>query len=242
MTLRKRLVTLHGAIGILAGLFLVIMGLTGSAIVFHQEIDRALNPDLMQVQPQGERVTLESFLTQAQSALPDSRLESVQLPQTPEETYHLSFHSSDEVWRDMAVHPYTGEILGIRRSDRTLIGFLYAIHHDLLIGKIGLYLVGFSGILLMVQASTGLMLWTGWRKLASGVRIRWSAPPRLLSFDLHNVSGFVSNLFLLIIGFTGLVIVIAHIVLEPPATDQLPPPFQPTIAISDLAILENRSL
>jgi uncharacterized iron-regulated membrane protein len=47
MKFRNRLLTFHGLVGILGGLLLVIMGLTGSAIVFHQELDRALNPQLM---------------------------------------------------------------------------------------------------------------------------------------------------------------------------------------------------
>jgi uncharacterized iron-regulated membrane protein len=211
MKRRNRLSKLHGIVGLLGGILLVVMGLTGSAIVFHQEIDRALNPQLMSVEPQGKRVAIESFLEFAQTAIPDARLESIQMPQMPDETYRLTFRSKDEVWQEAFVHPYTGKMLGVRRGDRTLIGFLYAIHHDLFAGDLGLYLVGISGLILMLQAITGIILWTGWRKLVSGVRIRWNAPLRLLSFDLHNVGGFASNVLLLITAFTGVVIVGAHI-------------------------------
>lgn len=235
MKFRNRLSKLHGFVGILGGLLLVVMGLTGSAIVFHQEIDRALNPYLMQVVPQGERVTLDTCLKSAQAAFPEGRLESIQMPQTADQTYGLGFRTGVKTWREMFVHPYTGQVLGIRQKERTLIGFLYALHHDLFAGKIGLYLVGVSGLILMLQSITGLILWTGWRKLASGFRIRWNAPARLFSFDLHNVGGFVFNLFLLITGFTGVVIVGAHILLDPHAAiAELPPPFQPAIAVSKL--------
>lgn len=47
MKLRKLALTLHSYIGVAIGLLLVIIGLTGSSIVFHEEIDRALNPQLM---------------------------------------------------------------------------------------------------------------------------------------------------------------------------------------------------
>ncbi|NJK28684.1 MAG: PepSY domain-containing protein [Acaryochloris sp. SU_5_25] len=234
MKLRNRIIALHGIVGLLGGLLLMIMGLTGSAIVFHQEIDHALNPHLMQVVPQGERVAIESFLETAQRAIPGSRLESIQIPQSSDETYRLDFKSADEIWRQVFVHPYTGEILGNRWGDRTLIGFLYAVHHDLFAGKLGLYLVGISGLVLIVQAITGLVLWTGWRKLATGFRIRWGAPIRLVNFDLHNVGGVIANVFLLITGVTGVVIVAAHILLEPPAMAELPPPFQSEIAPSEL--------
>lgn len=235
MKLRNRISTLHGFIGILGGLLLVIMGLTGSAIVFHQEIDRALNPHLMRVVPQGEPVAIETFLQSAQAAIPNARLESIQLPQTPDATYQLGFQSANEIWHDVFVHPYTGEVLGDRQPDRTLIRILYAIHHDFLAGKLGLYLVGVSGLILILQTITGLLLWTGWRNLSSSFRIRWHAPIQLLSFDLHNVSGIITNLFLLILGFTGVVIVGAHLLVDSPAaTAELPPPFQPTVPLSEL--------
>jgi uncharacterized iron-regulated membrane protein len=233
MQFRNRIIAMHSIVGLLGGLLLLVMGLTGSAIVFHQEIDQALNPYLMQVTPQGERVAIESVLATAQRAIPGSRLESIELPQAPDETYHLGFQSAERIGREAFVHPYTGELLGTRRGDRTLIGFLYAIHHDLLVGYLGLYLVCISGLILVVQAMTGLVLWTGWRKLAAGFRIRWGASAPLLSFDLHNVGGAIANIFLLITGLTGIVIVVAHIALEPPAA-ALPPPFQSTIAPSEL--------
>jgi uncharacterized iron-regulated membrane protein len=234
MKLRNRIIALHGLIGVLGGLLLTIMGLTGSAIVFHQEIDHTLNPQLMAVAPQDQRIELGSVLVAAQGAVPDGRLESIQLPQAPEETYRLEFKSADETVREAFVHPYTGEVLGVRRGDRTLTGFLYAVHHDLLAGHLGLYLVGLSGLILVIQGVTGLLLWTGWRKLAAGFRIRWGAPAPLLSFDLHNVGGAIANLFLLLSGITGIVIVAAHILLEPPAVTELPPPFQSAIAPSEL--------
>lgn len=236
MKFRNRLLALHSLVGILGGLLLVIMGLTGSAIVFHQELDRALNPQLMQVIPQGKPVSIDAILQSAQNHLSkNSRLESIRIPRTPEETYQLGLKAKPDILSEMFIHPYTGEFLGVRHSKKTIISILYAIHHDLFAGTLGLYLVGISGLILIAQSITGLMLWTGWRKLASGVRIRWNAPIRLLSFDLHNVGGFVSNLFLLITGFTGVIIVGAHILLAPPAAEaEVPPPFQSAIAVSEL--------
>jgi uncharacterized iron-regulated membrane protein len=235
MKFRNRLLTLHGFVGILGGILLAIMGLTGSAIVFHQELDHALNPQLMKVIPQGTPVSIDAVLQSVQSHLPkNSRLESIRIPRTPEETYQLGLKAKPDTLSEMFIHPYTGEFLGVRQSKQTIISMLYAIHHDLFAGTLGLYLVGLSGLILIAQAITGLILWTGWRKLASGVRIRWRAPIRLLSFDLHNVGGFVSNLFLLITGFTGVIIVGAHILLAPPAEAEVPPPFQNAIAVSKL--------
>lgn len=235
MKFRNRLLTLHSLVGILGGILLVIMGLTGSAIVFHQELDHALNPQLMQVTPQRASVSIDAVLQSAQSRLPNSRIESIRIPRMPEETYQLGLKATPDTLSEMFIDPYTGKVLGVRQSKQTIISILYAIHHDLFAGTLGLYLVGISGLILIAQAITGLVLWTGWRKLASGVRVRWKAPLRLLSFDLHNVGGFVSNLFLLITGFTGVIIVGAHILLAPPAAEaKVPPSFPSAIAVSQL--------
>lgn len=244
MKIQNLVRSLHGYIGIVAGLLLVVMGLTGGVIVFQQELDRAFNPQLMQVSPQGEMVAVDKFLAAAQSSMPKARLESIVIPQTLDSTYKLSFKTEDEVPFELFVDPYTGKILGSRRSDRTLISMIYAIHHDLSAGKIGLYLVGISGLALILQSLTGILLWTGWRKLSKGFRIRWHSPMPLLNFDLHNVGGAISNIFLLILGFTGFVIVGAHILLEPPHTEAklLPPAFQPLISVSQLMQIADQAM
>ena len=52
---RKALVALHRWLGLTAGAFLLILGLTGCLLVFENEIDAALNPKLFQVTPQNQR-------------------------------------------------------------------------------------------------------------------------------------------------------------------------------------------
>lgn len=62
MKLHKLTLTLHGYVGVAIGLLLVIIGLTGSSIVFYEEFDRALNPQLMQVTPQAKPVSIDAVL------------------------------------------------------------------------------------------------------------------------------------------------------------------------------------
>lgn len=46
LTMRKLLLSLHLYAGLVAGIFLVLLSVTGSFMVFEDEIDRALNPKL----------------------------------------------------------------------------------------------------------------------------------------------------------------------------------------------------
>ena len=73
MKLRQLAFTLHRYIGVMLGLLLVLIGLTGSLLIFGNEIDRFLNPQLLQVPPQGQRVSIESVLKTAQQTYLDQK-------------------------------------------------------------------------------------------------------------------------------------------------------------------------
>ena len=57
--MRRALLTAHQWIGLFAALFLIVIGATGSALVFEVEIDRALNPATSYVTPRGQRMPIE---------------------------------------------------------------------------------------------------------------------------------------------------------------------------------------
>lgn len=235
MKLRKLALIWHRYLGLTFGILLVILGLTGSALVFHREIDHALNPSLMHVTPQTEHQSIDTILASARQAYPNLQLQSITFPEPPGRTTdlislkprrQLEAEQSTEVF----VNPYTAEVLGSRQSDRHLTAFLYKLHLSLFAGEVGEAVVGVCGLLLIVLGFTGLILWPGWNNLAHGFRIRWNASIQRVNYDIHNVWGFWSNIFLVIIGFTGAVIVLAH---HSPAFAALffspPPKVEPTV-------------
>jgi uncharacterized iron-regulated membrane protein len=139
------------------------------------------------------------------------------------------------------VDPHTATVLGERIWERSIVGLMHAIHHDLLLGNVGLYAVGAIGIGFMLVSCTGILLWSGWRRLKAGVTVRWHVP-RLLNFDLHNVSGFVSGVLLLISAVTGVAIVALHIILAPPS-DAAPQPYsQPLPNLQSLVVTADRAM
>lgn len=189
MKLRKLVLTLHGYVGVTIGLLLVIIGLTGSSIVFHEEIDRAINPQLMQVVPQNESVSIDAVLASVLKANPSSTPQFIQLPQQLDATYKVTLKSSGDRSIEFYANPYTGAILGSRQWEHSLMGFLYTLHFKLLAGDIGSIIVGICGVFLILLGITGLILWTGWRRLIAGFKIRLSSPRPLVNYDLHKVAG-----------------------------------------------------
>ena len=206
---RNLFLKIHRTLGIFIGILLIIIGTTGSLLVFHDELEAAIDPQLVKVIPEGERISVDAIANSIQQADPDSEIEFMLLPQKPEESLKVKVKSSD---REIAVfvNPYTGAILGWWGFDNIVTHFLLKIHMTLLAGKVGEIVVGICGLFLSILCITGLTLWSGWKRLIPAFKIRWQASPRLLAFDLHQISGIVAVVFLIFISITGIFFVLAH--------------------------------
>jgi uncharacterized iron-regulated membrane protein len=200
MKLRQLAFTLHRYVGVTVGLLLVLIGLTGSLLVFDNETESFLNPELLRVTPQGERLSIESILSTARKTYPELKLEHISVPQEPNEVYTITT-SHDYI--SIYVNPYTGSVLGSRLWRQSYKGFLYDLHVSLFACETGVIVVAMGGLLLVLLSATGVILWPGWRRLVSGLKIRWRSPWRLVNYDLHKVAGILSVVFLVLIASTG---------------------------------------
>ena len=199
----------HRFIGIVVGILLIIIGTTGSLLVFHDEIEAAIHPQLVQVVPEGERLSVDAIAASVQQADPNAQLEFILLPQQPEESVKVKVKSGS---RELAVfvNPYNGAILGLWGFESILTHFLLKIHMTLLAGKVGEIIVGACGLFLLILCLTGLTLLFGKRQIIRVFKIRWKAPLRLLAYDLHQISGIFAILFLIFVSTTGILFVLAH--------------------------------
>ncbi|MEH1943698.1 MAG: PepSY-associated TM helix domain-containing protein [Nostoc sp.] len=198
---------LHQYIGFIVGLVLVIVGLTGSLLVFEQDFDRfMITQQYGQITPQQVQLSPESVLNTIEAkyaARSDLHLFRIYLPDTSSSPYVGQLSSTDEQRIEVFVNPYTGKIIGERASDNTLIGILLKLHYSLMAGETGTMFVGIAAFLMCILTITGLVLWPGWRKLITGFKIKFDAHPKRVNFDIHKVAGIVSVVFLFFTGFTG---------------------------------------
>ncbi len=201
LNLRKSSLVLHRYIGILAGLMVCIVGITGSLLVFEAEIDRAFQP--YQIVPQSERLPHERLITAAQQVHPALKPHRITVPDSIDRPYTVMMADADDNYTDAILDPYTGKVLDSKPWKQTLGGWLIDLHVHLFTGDLGGHIVGISGIALLLLGITGLFLWTGWRKLKLGFKIRWQARWQILNYDLHNVGGIISVLLLSLVAFTG---------------------------------------
>lgn len=203
MKFRQVVFTLHRYVGLMVGLLLLVIGLTGSSLVFWHEIDRSLNSHLYHVVPQRQQIPVQSVLNKVRSAYPDFKLNYIKLPQKLDGSYQVAMESKSGSSIYLYLNPYTGAILGSQQWGRTLMTFIYDIHITLLAGEVGGVVVGICGILLVILSITGLILWPGWKKLGTAFKFRWHSTAKIVSYDIHKFSGILAATYLILIAFTG---------------------------------------
>src|SRR4028118_1418921 len=96
MNFRKLAFKLHLYLGLVVGIFLAAIALTGSLLVFSPEIERLFNPQLLQVIPQPERIPLENILQIVEKAYPQNQAISVLLPREAKEVCQVPMLSKSE--------------------------------------------------------------------------------------------------------------------------------------------------
>jgi len=190
---RSVLFNLHLTGGLIAGLFLLIVGVSGTVLAFSDEIDAFLHPSIFKVALRGQPLPLTQLAANTTATLSPGDVIAVYVPSVrPDRSYWFTvFPKQGRLPRQVFVNQYTGEVLGNLGVVRfTLI--MKGLHTIPIV-------MGCSSIVLMFLAPSGLYLW--WRLKRIGINA--SSGFRRVSFDLHNSLGFFSSLFLFVFAATG---------------------------------------
>jgi uncharacterized iron-regulated membrane protein len=201
VTARRAFLLAHQWVGLAAAGFLVVIAVSGSALVFENEIDRALNPALSYVpNPDGSLRPrpLEELVARVNAERPYDPVGGVRIAERPDQAYEFS----SRVRRSTFVDPYDGRVLGSRNRETSLARRLHLLHTRLVAGDIGEQMVGWFSVAMLGLATSGLVLW--WpRKIAA---LHSSPSWKRINFDLHNVLGFYSWLVIVAITLSGVLI------------------------------------
>jgi uncharacterized iron-regulated membrane protein len=209
--IRNWIFILHRYLGLAIGLITIIIGLTGSLLVFHSEISEfQQHLQIGTISVQGEPLPVESILNAVKSGYanqPEAILQMIDAPRKPSRPFSVAYSTPKNDWIETYVHPYTGAILGTSLQSNWVersFDMIYELHYALLAGDVGLKLVGIVGLFMCILTVTGVLLWPGWRKLITGFKVKWNAHPKRVNFDVHKLVGIVTGIFLFLTFFTGL--------------------------------------
>jgi len=203
---RKALFQIHLWVGIGVGLYMLMISLSGSAIVFRREIARALW-QLPAVTPSGPIMSAEQLSAAVKKLYPRQTVVAITIdsPDRAAVVVMARNASPGERRRERVFDPYTGKDLGaVSPEEPRLLSWLVSLHDDLLADRTGRAVNGIGAILLLVLCVSGAVIWwQGSSRWARGMTIRWSAGWPRFNWDLHSALGFWMFLLVLMWAVTG---------------------------------------
>ena len=201
--LRRVLFQVHLWTGIAAGFYLFIIGLTGSVVVFRQELQRRAYPEFFTpARPSGQNAAPAVVVASLRAAYPDYRVSGIDWPTYRRDTF-LAYVSRGSEFRTVFASPATGEVVGELPYD--WIRWLQDLHFDLLAGRTGRTVNGIGAICLLVMCLTGLVVWwPGLPRWHTGLRVDFRRGWKRVTWELHGAAGFWTVAVLLVWALTGI--------------------------------------
>ncbi len=208
--MRKLLLRIHLWLGVTAGLFLAVLGLTGSVIAFEGDIDHWLHPGRWYFESVAAAPLPEGALVAAvEQKVPPARVVGIEVPSRIDMAQRMSLTDGTSV----TVNTNTGAILSrLKRPTRTdrILANIHQLHLRLAPNPqrdawapAGKVVVSFAGLILCLLAPTGLFLWLRTKRAS----VKWQQASWFRRcFDLHLAIGIWACLFLFAAGFTGILI------------------------------------
>jgi uncharacterized iron-regulated membrane protein len=204
---RTLLLKLHLWLGLIAAIFVICLGVTGSIMAFQDDIEFALHPGLWYVKTASQTMHEAQLIRTVEQRFAPARVALVLMPR--QRNLAVAMHMTDGA--AVNISPYDGAILGRSPTATTsarILDYIYQFHVSLIpnpqsagrsLVMAGNILVQFVGIVLCVQIPIGVILW--WRSKRAFVN--WRGSWFRILFDVHNAIGIYAALSLFIAAFTG---------------------------------------
>lgn len=200
---------IHKWTSLICTAFLLMLCLTGLPLIFHDEIDEALNPDVWQPKyPDATPLTLDQILTTALNH------------RAGEQAIYMSFDivrpvinvtsgpTADAPGTQMHFASYdmtSGEIVPPADVGESVMEFILQLHTDMFLGLPGMLFLGAMGFLFALSTISGVVVYRQYmRKLSFGT-IRRHKSTRHKWLDYHNLLGIVTVAWVLVVGLTGVI-------------------------------------
>jgi len=207
--MRAVLFQVHLWTGLTLGILLVLLGLSGSILVYERELLALGAKPAPLVSASGKRPPLDAFLANARAAVPSKRAAATIMLPKPGEALLVRFQRGPQQGTDVYLDPATARILETRQSpSNALVAFAHRFHGNLFIGgREGRQVVGWLGIAMLLLGLSGLVLWWPKRGRWQGAFfLRKSARGYRFHRELHGAVGIWAFAVFIAVSFSGVAI------------------------------------
>ncbi len=206
LRIRRTIFQIHLWCGIAVGLFTVIVGASGSVLVYREALDRWLAPHLLQTTVGRPSISADRVLEQVAQSNPKWKVKEIDLKPSGT-SWLVRLEQEHKTERLLYIDPSTGTLLGERGPRQGLIDWIGDLHINLLSGSIGRLVNGVFGTALFILCISGVVIWwPGRAHIRRSIKLHWRARWRRLNWDLHTVGGFWISVPLAVQAFTGVVL------------------------------------
>jgi uncharacterized iron-regulated membrane protein len=195
---------LHSVSGLISGLFILALSLSGAALVFHDELDSFQRPTVVSVKDKGI-LSIDSCYIIVQQHYPNAQISNASISYSIAQPFSFSIY--DSAYQNgnalqLFIHPQTGEILKARGGSddarHNIMSWLSKFHNSFQMGKKGEWLLGVFALFFLLSIITGLIIYR--RNILPALFFRKSVWKKN---NLHQLIGVWALLFNLMIAITG---------------------------------------
>lgn len=195
---------IHLWFGLVSGLVVVVVSLTGCLYVFEEEARDIFQHKYFYVEnPQAQLKNLFEISKAVKTAFPKEKITQIRFKSNYDAAYQ--YHTKSK--KAISINPYTLQIQGVRDLENDFFNFILDIHRTLKLGEIGEQIIKYNVLIFLILCISGLILWLPKQKklLKQALTIKWKTQNwKRLNWDLHSVLGFYGLFVLIIISLTGI--------------------------------------
>jgi len=209
--IRVTIFWLHLVAGILGGIVIFIMCVTGAALSFEKNIIESVESDQRFVAVGGSPLSTHEILTMTVAAKPNAKPSSFVVKSDPTAAVTVGLGREGQVFVD----PYTGAITGEgNKSVRAFFGTMTDLHRWLAMSgdgrAVGREITGVSNLLFLFLAISGVYIWMprklSWQHFRPVMWFRSTNGGKARDFNWHNTIGFWCSLILVVLTITAAII------------------------------------
>jgi uncharacterized iron-regulated membrane protein len=191
--------------GLALGLYIVVLSVTGSALVYRAELVALFRTPVPPLDPSAARLSIDEVRASAVRAYPDHQIKDVRESITRRTAVVRVILDRNGEETERLFNPYTAEDLGdaFTRGEQAVL-WTVRLHDELLAGSEGRYWNGVGSALVTLLCLTGAVVWwPGLNRWRRSLIVKSNAGWRRLTWDLHSAMGAWLFLFILMWGISG---------------------------------------
>lgn len=208
---KKIFFQLHKYLGLVTGIVVFVVAITGCCWAFKEEIESLLD-DSVQISLQDQPIlTPTQAKTFAKEVFPSQSIHGVLFEHGAQPVEVIFYDAEPEFYQSVFLNPYSGKVIEVKDHMSGFFAFILKGHIRMWLPKeIGEQLVSASVLIFLLIIISGIVVWFPKKRKNLGQRLKfkWKKTTKWKrkNYDLHAITGFYICSLAFVLAFTGSVI------------------------------------